>query len=255
MINSYLQLQPGMVCKGVVLRDLVRGDVRQSLDAAGLPDTYRNGNPKFEMLLPLVMQCHQDRLELHDRVTTLVVSELLRYDLWDALDEAKVPIDRPPQVGDQLRFYASAGRTHVTGYKLATEETKALAKQYQHLQPPPAPLADTYVVESEAERLYLESWLALAPDPLRAELVTQHKVPSYRLDFAIPRLKIGIEIDGYEWHSKPDNFHNDRVRWRALQRQGWRLIIFSGREACKTPMLCVNDTVALVKLWSPEDSS
>lgn len=52
----------------------------------------------------------------------------------------------------------------------------------------------------------------------------------YRIDFADIHTLIGVEIDGYAYHSDKDTFVNDRQRQRALEQDGWRLIRFAGVE-------------------------
>lgn len=103
-------------------------------------------------------------------------------------------------------------------------------------------------VESEAERRFWETYTDLRPLALNG-LVPQHKVPPYRLDFAIPNKKIGIEIDGYGFHSDKDTFLRDRQRQRALEMVGWRIIRFAGKEACDTPERCVTDAAKLVTVF------
>lgn len=64
---------------------------------------------------------------------------------------------------------------------------------------------------------------------------------SYRLDFAFLlyeqdnekfeiRRKVGVECDGYEFHSSPVMFKKDRERGRRLQSDDWTILQFSGSE-------------------------
>lgn len=46
----------------------------------------------------------------------------------------------------------------------------------------------------------------------------------YFVDVAFRRLRLGLEIDGFEAHSKPDQFHRDRQKWSDLTAAGWRLL-------------------------------
>jgi len=103
-------------------------------------------------------------------------------------------------------------------------------------------------VESPAEQRFWDSYLGLRPPQLNG-LVTQHKVPPYRIDFAIPGKKIGIEIDGYEYHSDKYSFTQDRQRERDLDLAGWRLIRFSGEEVFRYPDECVLDAARLVSVF------
>lgn len=107
------------------------------------------------------------------------------------------------------------------------------------------------VLESEAERRFWTAHTALALPELTG-LVTQHPVSNYRMDFALPERMIGIEIDGHAYHSDREVFTNDRIRQRRLEKAGWRIIRFSGREACNTPDQCVREAAELVRTAHPE---
>lgn len=68
----------------------------------------------------------------------------------------------------------------------------------------------------------------------------------YRIDFALPRLKVGIELDGYTWHSSKEAFTKDRQRQRDLEADGWRLIRFSGAEVNGDVEACVRQAAEQV---------
>lgn len=61
----------------------------------------------------------------------------------------------------------------------------------------------------------------------------------YRIDFADPHSLVGVEIDGYAYHSDKDTFIRDRQRQRTLEQIGWRLIRFAGSEVHHDPANCV----------------
>jgi very-short-patch-repair endonuclease len=65
----------------------------------------------------------------------------------------------------------------------------------------------------------------------------------YRIDFGDPTRKIGVELDGYEFHSSKDQFTKDRERQRELEMLGWRLIRFSGREVHNDSQDCVRQLI------------
>lgn len=52
----------------------------------------------------------------------------------------------------------------------------------------------------------------------------------YRIDFADIYTLVGVEIDGFAYHSDKDTFVKDRQRHRELDEIGWRLTRFSGSE-------------------------
>lgn len=69
----------------------------------------------------------------------------------------------------------------------------------------------------------------------------QLKEKNYRLDFAFLIYesiehkstlvkKIGVECDGYDYHSSPSQFKRDRERGRLLQNNDWTIIRYSGSD-------------------------
>lgn len=77
-----------------------------------------------------------------------------------------------------------------------------------------------------------ESWLLLAiadatlPLPEPQHWIDIDGVPTYRLDFAYPWLRVCIEYDGMEWHERtPEQKERDRERRRWLRENGWTIIV------------------------------
>ncbi len=53
---------------------------------------------------------------------------------------------------------------------------------------------------------------------------------TYFIDIAFPRLRIAIEIDGFEFHSSRAAFENDRAKDSRLVAAGWIVLRFSARQ-------------------------
>jgi very-short-patch-repair endonuclease len=68
----------------------------------------------------------------------------------------------------------------------------------------------------------------------------------YRVDFAIPQIKVAIELDGYQWHSSKEQFTKDRERQRELEMQGWRFVRFSGQEVFNNAKSCYEQSLEFV---------
>lgn len=50
----------------------------------------------------------------------------------------------------------------------------------------------------------------------------------YRLDIAMPIYRVGIELDGWQYHGKTlSGFQRDREKSLSFERRGWRVIRFS----------------------------
>jgi very-short-patch-repair endonuclease len=69
----------------------------------------------------------------------------------------------------------------------------------------------------------------------------------YRLDFAVPYLKIGIEIDGFDSHSDTSDIAADRKRQRDLEFIGWTIIRFGGQEVYDDPSACAEEALKFIK--------
>lgn len=60
-------------------------------------------------------------------------------------------------------------------------------------------------------------------------LYPQYPVLKYFLDFGNPYFKIGLELDGAQWH----DYRKDKARDEALHREGWKIFRVPGSEAVK----------------------
>ena len=63
--------------------------------------------------------------------------------------------------------------------------------------------------------------------------VPQHRVVikgrTFRLDGAYPDLMIGVEFDGFDYHTSRSDFDYDRERDRLLELAGWLMLHFTSR--------------------------
>lgn len=64
------------------------------------------------------------------------------------------------------------------------------------------------------------------------------------VDLAYPDVKVGIEIDGFVWHSSPQQKQRDEDRQNLLVALGWRIVRFSVERLDTNPSLLVRRTVA-----------
>jgi hypothetical protein len=77
-----------------------------------------------------------------------------------------------------------------------------------------------------------ESWVLLAihdaglPLPQPQFWIDIDGVPTFRLDFAYPRLRICVEYDGVDWHERtPEQKDYDEKRRKWLRDHGWIVIV------------------------------
>lgn len=78
------------------------------------------------------------------------------------------------------------------------------------------------------------------------QVVTQYPVGRYRLDMAIPSLKICIEADGKDYHSSPAQKQHDRKRDSYLKGEGWTTIRFSGSQISRNPVKCIKKVESII---------
>ncbi len=92
-------------------------------------------------------------------------------------------------------------------------------------------------------------------------IMPQYKIKNYRVDFMIyyhylPKWMLKenecpennkdkafvVELDSYLWHgSDPEQFANEKKRERELQKEGWNIMRFSGREIHRNVEKCVEE--------------
>lgn len=61
------------------------------------------------------------------------------------------------------------------------------------------------------------------------------------LDLAYPDIKLAIEADGYDFHSKRDDWEHDRIRRNALTALGWLVLHVTWRGLRSNPDRIVAD--------------
>jgi very-short-patch-repair endonuclease len=85
--------------------------------------------------------------------------------------------------------------------------------------------------ESPLELAFWDAYLCRKPAPLDG-IVAQHQVIAggshYRLDFALPDIKVAFEMDGFTYHGDKEAFNRDRRRDLDLKLAGWNIHRFDG---------------------------
>lgn len=86
----------------------------------------------------------------------------------------------------------------------------------------------------------------------------QYPVLNYRLDFALPRLRLGVEIGGWSWRSWTSaNVIDRREREQGLNAEGWTILWFTGEEILHQIDRSLDQVVRLVsaRQQSPDKGS
>jgi very-short-patch-repair endonuclease len=108
---------------------------------------------------------------------------------------------RPKDLG---RFFTVHGRCHDRKFVCNRCLSKPQATRCANSNPSP--------IELEARRAILDTgW----------KFVEEHKLGPFRFDFAIPRLRLLIEIDSVRWHSHPSRKARDRRKDESARQAGW----------------------------------
>ncbi|MFZ2871048.1 endonuclease domain-containing protein [Zavarzinia sp.] len=97
---------------------------------------------------------------------------------------------------------------------------------------------------TEAEK---RLWSALRQTPLPCRLRRQHPIGPYIADFALPEIRLVIELDGGQ-HA--ENASDDR-RTAALAAAGWRVIRFWNHEVLGNTAGVVEAVLLEVRRCSP----
>ncbi len=58
-----------------------------------------------------------------------------------------------------------------------------------------------------------------------------------RIDAAYPRIRLAIEVDGFEHHSSPEAFQRDRTRQNRLIALGWTVLRFTWADVVQHPAM------------------
>jgi len=115
--------------------------------------------------------------------------------------------------------------------------------------------------ESHSEMNNLEKMFFNAASKRISDLIPQYEVKTssgklYRIDFAKfidynfknkKVLKIGIELDGHEFHKTKEQRTNDAERQHNLELDGWRVIRFTGSQIYKDMDHCIDVTEQLIE--------
>lgn len=68
-----------------------------------------------------------------------------------------------------------------------------------------------------------------------------YEVGPYRMDFAYPQLRLGIELDGYAFHFGKRVWQHDLERQNYLLRLGWRLLRFTWDDVTRRPRAVIDE--------------
>jgi very-short-patch-repair endonuclease len=82
--------------------------------------------------------------------------------------------------------------------------------------------------------------------PARQYTVTCRDGTKVRLDFAWPEQQVGIEADGFRWHTDFEQWQRDANKHNLLQEMGWKIVRATDRSVRETPDALPRQIMALL---------
>jgi len=135
------------------------------------------------------------------------------------------------------------GMGAAAGTQLPKITKKGKAGKQEEQQAPPMKMIKLTKLE---QQMYKTLQAMNVPYPLFAQFSV--KVPGednpFVIDFAYPKVGIGVETDGEIWHQRDDFIQRDKIRDQKLANVGWRILRFR-EDAIEEHIDTVKDIVHL----------
>ena len=120
-------------------------------------------------------------------------------------------------------------------------------------------IVDTKEITSPIEQLFLMEWKLMGVESkhdviLDPQALLESPIGTFQLDFIVrsksdgsSRMRIGIEIDGHDFHEKTkEQATKDKRRERAIVASGVRILRFTGSEVFNHTRKCVQEVIAIL---------
>lgn len=134
--------------------------------------------------------------------------------------------------------YRTTRRKYIEGKRFVKSKMKipfypflAVRFLYEQLKWRHSPSLDRWMFQTDSplERmLYYELRYTY-----KDQIVPQHPLGPYWIDFAIPKYKLALECDGFQYHSSEKARLHDRNRDAYMKRVGWKVMRFTYKDLCK----------------------
>lgn len=76
---------------------------------------------------------------------------------------------------------------------------------------------------------------------------TNYPIGGYNVDFAFPKEKVVIEVDGWAFHSDPEAFAKDRKRQNAIALLGYQVLRFTWLDLTEYPQRVIAEIAAAIR--------
>jgi len=87
-----------------------------------------------------------------------------------------------------------------------------------------------------------------------ADVAQQHRIGSYRVDFAWPKLGVVLEADGW-YHRSPEGSAKDAERDSWLRAQGWVIFRVDDRHGEESLAVQVAQAARLIRMMQADPAS
>ncbi len=101
------------------------------------------------------------------------------------------------------------------------------------------------ITDSELESFAMELGLATSRKPHLHHEVLEGTNLVAELDLAWPKVRLGVELDSWMFHSSKEAFQNDRARDRRLALLGWLVLRFTWRDVRNAPDQFIREIMAV----------
>lgn len=107
---------------------------------------------------------------------------------------------------------------------------------------------------SKAEKELEDLWKKNTDIPLESEYGF-HLTRKWRFDFAIPDIKLAIEVDGFGRHTSMKGFCADLVKMNNAVKLGWSILRYPASLVKEAPQYVVDDILEFAEtLWENRDA-
>ena len=149
-MDANRQPQIGKSYAGIVARPITNADVRAQTDQSGRAVTYKDGRPKFVLIVPLLVQPSP---EFPEGQASWWVKGQARDELARAMAEAGAPVG-PPEAGAGIRVT-------LVGARPVPNMSPAYQYRVEYMRPAGAPTAPAPVPQAPASPM--QSWRRHSP--------------------------------------------------------------------------------------------
>ena len=71
--------------------------------------------------------------------------------------------------------------------------------------------------------------------------VQHYRLAGWELDFAFPKSRVAVEVDGWAWHQDAQAFRRDRQRQNLIVLAGWTVLRFSWHDLTQRPSAVIGE--------------